>query len=167
MDATHIHLILTHFPIVGTIIGIAILIFGQFTDNKTIKKTAFITIIMMAILTIPVYLSGEEAEDTVENIAGISENIIEEHEELAEVAIWFMGLLGLFSLISYFAVEKEFSFAKIISIITIVISIATFGIFAKLANSGGEIRHSEIRKVNNKDRSSDTYLNNHDNHDDD
>ncbi len=167
MDATHIHLILTHFPIVGTLIGIAILIFGQFTDNKIIKKVAFITLITMAILTIPVYLSGEEAEDTVENIAGVSENIIEEHEELAEVAIWFMGLLGLFSLISYFAVEKEYSFAKLISIITIVISIATFGIFAKLANSGGEIRHSEIRKVNNNNRSSDTYLRNHDDDDDD
>ena len=62
MDATHLHLILTHFPIVGTIIGIGILAYGQFAKNDAIKKVALVTFILMAILTIPVFLTGEEAE---------------------------------------------------------------------------------------------------------
>jgi hypothetical protein len=35
MDATHLHLLLTHFPIVGTIIGIGILAYGQISNNNT------------------------------------------------------------------------------------------------------------------------------------
>ncbi len=146
MDATYIHLVLAHFPIVGIIIGIGILAYGMYTNNNTIKKVAFVVFIFMAILAIPVYLSGEEAEETVENIVGISEDLIEDHEELAEVIIWLIELLGVLSLVSLYALVKEFSFAKKITIITMVISLATFGFCVKVANLGGQIRHSEIRE---------------------
>ena len=149
MDATHLHLVLTHFPIVGTIIGIGILAYGQFSKNIDIQKVALATFILMALLTIPVFLTGEEAGETVENIAGVSEQLIENHEELAEKAIWLMGLLGLFSIINLYAIFKKLSFAKTITLITIVISLFTFGVFAQVGNLGGQIRHSEIRTDNN------------------
>ena len=38
MDATHIHLVLTHFPIVGTLIGIGVLIYGQIIRDSNIQK---------------------------------------------------------------------------------------------------------------------------------
>lgn len=145
MDATHLHLILTHFPIVGTIIGIGIMAYGLFSKNDAIKKVALVTFVLMAILTIPVFLTGEEAEETVENIAGVSEQLIENHEELAAIAIWFMGLLGVLSLVTIFAIFKKWAFAKIISIITLIVSLGTFGLFAQVGNTGGKIRHSEIR----------------------
>lgn len=145
MDATHLHLMLTHFPIVGTVIAIAILAYGLFSSNDQIKKVALFTFIAMAILTIPVFLTGEDAEETVEHIAGVSEQIIEQHEELAEKAIWLMGLLAAFSVASLFAIIKKLSSAKVLSIITLVISLVTFAVFAKVGNLGGQIRHSEIR----------------------
>ena len=151
MDATHLHLILTHFPIVGTIIGVGIMAYGQFSKDDEIKKVALITFVLMAIITIPVFLTGGEAEESVENLAGVSEQLIENHEELAEIAIWFMGALGVLSLINLFAIIKKWSSAKILSIITLVVSLGTFGFFAQVGNTGGEIRHSEIRTatVNN------------------
>ena len=145
MDATHLHLMLTHFPIVGTVIAIAILAYGLFSSNDQIKKVALFTFIAMAILTIPVFLTGEDAEETVEHIAGVSEQIIEQHEELAEKAIWLMGLLAAFSVASLFAIIKKLSSAKVLSIITLVISLVTFAVFAKVGNLGVQIRHSEIR----------------------
>ncbi|WP_457618801.1 hypothetical protein [Lutibacter sp.] len=151
MDATHLHLILTHFPIVGTIIGIGILAYGQFFKNNEIKKVALGTFIFMAILTIPVYLTGEEAEETVEHIAGVSERIIENHEELAEVAIVLMGLLGVLSIISLFALLKAHVYARTIVVITFIVSLITFGVFAQVGNLGGQIRHSEIRTLNSGD----------------
>ena len=68
MDATHLHLMLTHFPIVGTIIGIGVLAYGQFINNNSIKKLALAIFIVMSILTIPVFLTGEGAEETVEHL---------------------------------------------------------------------------------------------------
>ena len=149
MDATHLHLILSHFPIVGTIIGIGILAYGQISKNNETKKVALVTFILMAILTIPAFLTGEEAEETVEHIAGVSEQLIENHEELAEKAIWLMDLLGALSLISFYAIIKKLSFAKTTTLITLVVSLATFGLFSQVGNLGGQIRHSEIRTESN------------------
>jgi uncharacterized membrane protein len=168
MDATHLHLVLSHFPIIGTIIGIGILAYGQIFKNIEIQKVALTTFILMAILTIPVFVTGEEAEETVEHIAGISEQLIENHEELAEKAIWLMGLLGVLSLISFYAIIKKLSFAKTTTLITLVVSLATFGLFAQVGNLGGQIRHSEIRTESNNSQDDNR---NHDNremeHDDD
>ena len=132
MDATHLHLMLTHFPIVGTIVGVGILAYGHFSNNNSIKKVALVTFFLMSILTIPVFLT-------------VSEKIIEEHEELAEKAIWLMGLLGIISVLNIFLIIKKSSFAKSASLIALIISVATVGLFVQVGNLGGQIRHSEIR----------------------
>ncbi len=149
MDATHLHLALAHFPIIGTIIGAAILAYGQIFKNIEIQKVALATFIVMALLTIPVFLTGEESEETVEHLAGIPEQLIENHEELAEKAIWLMGILAGLSLVAYYAIVKKFSFSKAITWITLLVSLATFGLFAQVGNLGGQIRHSEIRPESN------------------
>lgn len=147
MDATHLHLILTHFPIIGTIIGLTILAYGKFSKNDSIIKVALVNFVFMALLTVPVFLTGEDAAESVENIVGVSESIIEAHEELAESAIWLMGLLGVLSLVNLFAIYKKATFAKILTLITLIVSIITFGLFAQVGNLGGQIRHSEIRST--------------------
>ena len=151
MNPTHLHLMLTHFPIVGTIIGIGFLSYGQLTKSDDIKKAALATFVLMAILTIPVFLTGNEAEETVENLAGVSEQVIENHEELAEKAVWLMGLLGILSAINFFVILKKMSIAHTLSLITLVTSLGTFALFAKVGNEGGKIRHTEltISEINN------------------
>ncbi len=167
MDATHLHLMLTHFPIVGTIVGAGILAYGQFSNNNSIKKVALVTLFLMSILTIPVFLTGEGAEEAVEHLAGVSENIIEEHEELAEKAIWLMGLLGIFSLLNIFLIVKKSSFAKSASLITLIISLVTVGLFVQVGNLGGQIRHSEIRTNSSQLNDTENQSFESDRHDDD
>jgi len=145
MDATHIHLILTHFPIVGTFIGLLVMIYGLYAKNEEVQKTALAIFILMALFTIPVYLSGEQAEETVEHLPGMSERFIENHEELAEKAVLLMGLLGFVSLLTFMAIVRNFSSLKTLKLITFVVSLATAGLFAKVGNLGGQIRHTEIR----------------------
>lgn len=167
MEAVHLHIVLTHFPIVGTLIGFVILAYGQFAKNDDIKKVALVTFIVMALLTIPVFMSGEEAEETVENLSGVSEQLIENHEELAEKVIWLMGLLGVFSIINLFMIIKKVAIAKTLSLITIILSAITFGLLAKTGNTGGEIRHSEIRSSNINNDSETINLGKKNDHDDD
>lgn len=176
MDATHLHLMLTHFPIVGTIIGVIILAYGQFSKKNEIKKVAFLIFIIMALLTIPVFLTGDGAEETVEHIPGVSEKLIERHAEFAENAIIFMGLLGLLSLVSFIAIVRKLSIEKIVAIITLSVSLVTCAVFVQVGNLGGQIRHSEIqpKDQNNYDNleilkgsSNETLRKNKSDHDDD
>jgi len=149
MYTTHLHLAQVHFPIIGSLIGIAILIYGIFSKNLEMQKVAFVIFIVMSIATIPVFLTGGEAEETVESLAGVSEPIIEDHEELAEKAIWLMGLLGVLSLIGFLAIITKRFFVRTMTLITLVVSLGTFGVFTQVANLGGQIRHTEIRAESN------------------
>ncbi len=145
MEGAHIHLLLNHFPIIGTFIGTVILAYSLYAKNITITKVGLVVIALMAIIALPAYFSGEEAEEAIEHFKGISKHVIHEHEELAEKGIVLMALLGILALASLYAIKKELAFTKKLVLITLIVSIVTFGLFAKVGNLGGQIRHSEIR----------------------
>lgn len=147
MSSVHFHLAFTHFPIIGTIIGVLILIAGFVFRKEPVIKSALLLFVGMAIIAIPVFLTGEGAEESVENLQGVSEKIIHEHEELAEKAIILMEILGIFSLGAFILMLLKSKFSRIVNIIVLVLSIAAFGLIAKTGNMGGQIRHTEIRKA--------------------
>jgi len=145
MTGAHLHLLLNHFPIIGLLIGVGVLAYGLFKKNNLINTIGLSIIMLMAIIAVPAYLTGEEAEEAVEHIKGVTDEAIHEHEELAEKAILLMSVLGILALTSLYAIKKELAFAKKVTLITFIVSILTFGLFAKVGNLGGEIRHTELQ----------------------
>lgn len=93
--------------------------------------------------------TGEAAEEVVENIAGVTKNYIEQHEEAAKlfsILTYILGGLSLFGLWASIKVKKYSNFANI----SILIFALIVMIFAKqTGTTGGEIRHTEIRSTNN------------------
>jgi uncharacterized membrane protein len=145
MNATHIHLLLNHFPIIGTLIGSALLIWGFFKKQDNIKIAACTIIVVMALIAIPVFLTGEPAEEAVEHLPGIAENIIEEHEEAAQFAIWILGFTGLMALISMIAYRVNHRLVRTAFTLTLILSILGFAAMARTGYTGGQIRHTELR----------------------
>jgi uncharacterized membrane protein len=145
MDATHLHLLLNHFPIIGTLLGVGVMAYGYLTSSEQVKKAALWTWAAMALVAIPVFLTGEPAEESVEGIASVSESLIEEHEEAATVAIWLMEALGLLSLVTLVVGRLKESVSKPLVLVATVLSLATFAAMARTGYLGGQIRHSEIR----------------------
>ncbi|RYG28276.1 MAG: hypothetical protein EOO01_40005 [Chitinophagaceae bacterium] len=144
MSQTHIHLILNHFPIVGSLIGTLLLLWGLISKNIQLQKAASIVLVIMSVLAIPVFLTGEAAEETVENIAGVSEALIESHEDSAKISIWFMvasGITGLFALFMYW--RKNLIYKHLFAA-TFFVSILAFGTIAWTGYTGGQIRHTEL-----------------------
>ena len=51
---------------------------------KILKRTAYLVLILAAVVAIPTFTTGEGAEEVVEKLAGIDENLIKNHQEVAE-----------------------------------------------------------------------------------
>lgn len=166
MNPTHFHLVMTHLPIYGLLIGIVILLIGLVRKNQTLKTTATLLFIAMAIVAIPVFLSGEEAEETIEHLIPDVKKSIHEHEERAEKAIWLMAVLGVSSLFSLYAAYKKPSISGTIHILSLIVAIATFAAYVNVGYLGGQIRHTEIRTMDKSIPSSDAILQ-HEEEDDD
>ena len=145
MDATHLHLLLNHFPIVGTVLGVGVMAYGYLTSSDQVKKTALWTWVLMALAAIPVFLTGEPAEESVEELAGVSEALIHEHEEAAELAIWLMEALGALSLVTLVLGKTKATLSKPLVLVSTVLGLVVFGAMARTGYLGGQIRHTEIR----------------------
>jgi uncharacterized membrane protein len=144
MNPTHIHLLLNHIPIIGTAFGIILLTYGIIIKSKSVINAALLSFIVISLFTIPVFITGEPAEESVENIAGINKSSIEEHEEAAEFSLWMMEALGILSLITYLFHKKDHSLGGKLAIVSLLFSLVTFGLMAKTGSEGGKIRHTEL-----------------------
>ena len=145
MNDAHLHLLVNHFPIIGTIFGLGILITGLLLKNNSVKNTAYILFIVAAIFTAFSMGTGEGAEELVEELPSIGKQIIHEHEEIAEKFVIIMYLTGFLGLLSFYTSIKKHKLAKTFSLITLALALVAT-VFAKsVGTTGGEIRHTEIR----------------------
>jgi uncharacterized membrane protein len=147
MNYAHIHLLINHLPLVGSIIGALILLAGLLFKSKATIRTGLITVVFSALTAMPVMFSGDKAEHAVENVAGIDETFIEEHEHAAERYIKIILGAGIVSLIAFFVSlgkNKVYIGFGWLSLAAVLVAI---GFSVKVGKSGGEIRHPEIRKI--------------------
>jgi glucan phosphoethanolaminetransferase (alkaline phosphatase superfamily) len=145
MDATHLHLLINHIPILGSFFCLILLIIGLVLKNKTVEVVALSTLLVVALFTLPAYFTGEEAEHDVEHFALTSEHELEEHEEHAETTLWLMiasGLLAAMALVSY---KYSPHLTKWMRITTLVILALTALSMIPLALHGGKIIRPELR----------------------
>ena len=149
MDLTHLHLSLNHFPIVGTALAVALMLWGVFKQNTTTKINAAAILVAMALVSIPVFFTGEPAEETVEHLPGVSEAIIHEHEESAELAIWLMAAAGLAAAAAIVANYRRAASANKLFLLSLVLATITFVAMARVGYYGGQIRHTELQTTGN------------------
>jgi uncharacterized membrane protein len=145
MNDAHLHMVVNHFPIIGTIFGLGILITGILLKNNVIKNVAYVLFIVTAIFAAISMGTGEGAEEIVEDFPSIGDKVIHEHEEMAEKLALVLYALGFVSLIGLFLNFKNHAKANLISYFAVVIAIIGVFLGKQTGTSGGEIRHTEIR----------------------
>jgi len=144
MDQTHIHLLINHFPIFGSLIGGFVLLHGLLTKSDQTKIAAYYVLIFSSIGAVIAYLTGEAAEETVENIQGISKVMLDQHEDASVFALVALIALGVSATISVFLTLKKSIYIRKLAIVTILIAGISFGIIARTGYLGGQIRHTEL-----------------------
>jgi uncharacterized membrane protein len=147
MNEAHLHLAVNHFPIVGTILGVGILVVGLALKNNSVKNTAFFLFIIAAIFAAVSMATGEGAEELVEDMPSIGHEIIHEHEEMAEKLAIALYVLAATSLVGLYLDYKKSAKAALVTYVALVIAAVAVFLAQQTGTTGGEIRHTEIRSV--------------------
>jgi hypothetical protein len=145
MDEVQIHLLFNHFPVIGNLIFLFILLYGLISRNDTIQRLSLVGLVVVGVLTIPAFLSGEGAEHTVEKL-GVSHDIIHEHEEHAETA-FLVGMISAGLALITLVLEKLGLRIRALIWLTLIASTLTLGLMVITAKDGGLIRHTELNQV--------------------
>ncbi len=144
MNSVQLHLALTHVPVILSLVGLAMLVVSIFIKNNTLTKSSYVIILLAGIAAIPVFLTGEGAEEAVERLPGVSESIIEKHEEIAKLSLIAISVSGLVSLAAFFFTQRP-AVHNIFKVAVLVLGFTTSWLMIQTAHLGGQIRHTEAR----------------------
>ncbi len=145
MNDAHYHLLFNHLPIIIPIVGLLVLIGGFMIKSDLVKRTAYCIFILGSLATIAAISTGEGAEHAVEGIEGITRDVIHEHEEVAEFFTILSYILGGLSLLALWSNLKRKTYRNYVAFIVLIFSCVVLYYAQKTGNTGGEIRHTEIR----------------------
>lgn len=146
MNAAQLHMLVNHFPVIGMILALPVLLLARTKLGGRGAAIAAVIIIVIASLgSIAAVVSGEGAEEVVEGI-GIHTDLIHEHEERAEaanVASIITGVVALLFLLMSLRKEKN---APVWAWSTLMVFVLVTSILVGwAAHIGGQIRHTELR----------------------
>lgn len=144
INAAHLHLMVNHVPILATLFSTAILVWGIAANQQAIKKVALIGFILAGLTAVIAVQSGEGAEDIVESVPGVSEDVIHDHEEAAETAQWLTIILGVTAIAGFFMMSRQTRFSKLAIWFLLVYSLVVGSMLAYTAYLGGKIMHPEL-----------------------
>lgn len=145
MNTVHLHLMLNHLPVLGTAFGLALFLFGMMRRSADVKKAALGVLVIAALATVPVYLTGEPAEDAVESLPGVAKPFVEQHEEAAGVAFGGVLVAGVVALAGLFLFRQPRVVPGWFNVLVLITALGATGLMAWAAGLGGQVRHTEIR----------------------
>ena len=145
MNQAHWHLLLNHFPVVGTILCLLLLIAGVLRKSEEWKRAGLSCLVLVALLAIPAYPTGEPAEGVIEHLPDVSESLIEPHEAAAKFAILAALATGAVALFGLLRFRGPGALPTWLMTVMLLMTAWTVAVMAQTANLGGKIRHTEVR----------------------
>lgn len=140
----HVHLLLNHVPTVGFGLGLCLLLVALAGKSEDLKRASLVIFFMMALLAIPTYLSGKAAQQAIQDRPGVSEALIETHQDAALLAFLVMEITGFVAWLGLWQFRRISRPSRGNVSAVLFLSIVTFGLMARAATMGGEISHPEI-----------------------
>lgn len=124
--------------------ALLLLVFALYRPSDDARIVSLAALVLVALVALPVYFTGDAIEDRVEKLPGVSEAVIDRHKDAAGVALAgaeVLGAIGVAGLVLVVRLAMPGWFIPA----TLALTIVGGGLMAWTANVGGQIRHTEIR----------------------
>jgi len=126
------------------IVGLSVFVTAIAARSDDLKRVSLGIFFFIALLAIPTFVTGTAAQLAVGETPGVSKSVIEAHETAAFIALWVMELTGALAWLGLWQYRRLSRLPQGTLVAIMLVGLATFGLMARAANIGGEIRHPEI-----------------------
>jgi len=145
MNGLHLHLVLSHLPVLGVLFGTLLLLAGLVRRSRAVEQTALTALVLSGIVAGVTYLTGEGAEEGIEHRVSGADLFIERHEEAAILALVIVGIAALVALVTLIHGRRGRPLSRLLLALSLMGAIGATGAFTWVANLGGQVGHPEIR----------------------
>lgn len=144
MNLAHLHLIMNHVPTIGSVAALGLLILGYARRSDHLKHVGLEVLFVVAVLTLPVYVSGVAAHQELRKVKEVSDDAIRVHQDAALIAFTVMEFAGFVGWVALWQWRRHGRAARGLVPAATVLLVLALAVMARAANLGGEIRHPEI-----------------------
>jgi uncharacterized membrane protein len=147
MNAAHLHLMINHVPVLGTVFGLLLLAVALGRKSEDLKRAALATFVIVAVAAVITYLTGEPAEAIVKKLPGLAEGQFERHEDLAGAAMGGSVGIGVAALVGLLWFQGARPIKPWFGGVLLLGALVVTGLMGYTAYLGGQIRHTEMQAV--------------------
>jgi hypothetical protein len=145
VNLAHLHLIINHVPTVGSVAALGLLLLGFARRNDHLKQAGLEVLFVIAVLTLPVYVSGVAAHYELRDRQEISLEAVRLHQDAALFGFALTEFAGFVAWAGLWQSRRRGRPAPgLVAAVTVLLVVA-LAVMGRAANLGGEIRHPEIR----------------------
>ena len=145
MNFVQIHLLLNDFPVIGSIIGLALFLVSLFGKSSDLRRASLIVFAAVALVSIPVFASGKGAQLMLQKTPGISDAFVQRHEGAAMLSLWFLEATGAFAMAGLWQIHRRAGMTRWNLSAVLALSLLSVALMVRTGNTGGEISHPEVR----------------------
>jgi uncharacterized membrane protein len=147
VSMAHIHLLINHVPILGSIFVLTLFLIALVFKNGFLQKLSLWFLACVALATAVAYVSGDGTKRAVRGLPQVSDAAISLHEQTARYGLVLMFLVGVVSLGGIILYRKRSILPTYLCITVLVLLLASVVVMVYIGFLGGQIMHPEIRSV--------------------
>jgi uncharacterized membrane protein len=145
INLAHLHLLMNHVPTVGTVVALGLLLVALVRRDEPLQHAGLEVLVVIAVLTLPVYMSGVAAQQKLRDQPEFSDNAIRVHQDAALAGFTVAEFAGFIAWVALWQSRRRGRMGRGLVPAVTLLSIVALLLMARAANLGGEIRNPEIR----------------------
>jgi hypothetical protein len=144
MTGVHLHLLVNHAPIFGSVFALVLFLASYVWAPDVLRRTAFVFLIFTGLAGAASDLTGEPAVHAVRGLPGILRDVTHEHEELGEKSFIVASIVGVLA-IGLLVQARNRPVSSAAAATGVVTSLIVSAMMAYTGLLGGRVRHTEVR----------------------
>ena len=135
---------MNHVPTIGSVAALGVLLLGYVRRNDHLKHVGLEVLFVVALLTLPVYVSGVAGYFEIRERPEISVEAVRIHQDVALFGFSWMMIAGFVAWIALWTWRRHGRPARGLVPAATFLLVMALVVMGRAANLGGEIRHPEI-----------------------
>lgn len=143
-SAPHWHLVLNHFPSVGTLVAVCLLAGARYTGSRDLTRASLLLFVVLALLAIPTFITGGAANEAIRGALEISESAVVAHLDAALLSLAAMLVTGWLAWLALWRNRRRPALDGWAPLAVLAWGAMSVLLMLWTARLGGEINHPEI-----------------------
>lgn len=107
MSWPYFHLLINHFPVVLSVVSLAVAALALILGRRALWLTAMAALTVAGLFIYPVHFTGDKADHALRDPWFVAPGALEAHDRAADIAMWAMLIAGAFAAYSWLRSMKR------------------------------------------------------------